>query len=242
MKQFRRVFSISLLILFGFISAIQAENGIKTEIRDIRNFHAITVSAGIDLFISMGGKEEVKVVADGEIIDDIETTVRGGTLHVTFKEGNWFNIFNWGRTQKPRKVFVQVKELKGIHVSSGADVKSENRLRGKHLEMKASSGCDADLEVDYEVIKLETSSGSDVRLKGIAGSFIAHASSGSDINARNLDAVVCDVTVNSGSDATVSAREELTAKASSGGDIRYYGNPQVKEIETSSGGDISGRQ
>jgi hypothetical protein len=37
----------------------------------------------------------------------------------------------------------------------------------------------------------------------------------------------------------VNVTDELYAKASSGADVRYYGNPQVKDIDESSGGDVS---
>ncbi|NOY95725.1 MAG: DUF2807 domain-containing protein, partial [Chlorobi bacterium] len=48
----------------------------------------------------------------------------------------------------------------------------------------------------------------------------------------------CRVEVSSGSDASVYVTNELYARASSGGDIRYSGNPEHKDIRESSGGDI----
>jgi len=88
---------------------------------------------------------------------------------------------------------------------------------------------------------LSSSSGSDARLSGRAKFFTASSSSGSDINARDLEAQVCKVNVSSGADATVTATDELHANASSGADVRYYGNPKVVDIDESSGGDVSGR-
>jgi hypothetical protein len=66
----------------------------------------------------------------------------------------------------------------------------------------------------------------------------AEASSGSEIRAEELESVICKVNASSGSDIIVNVSEEIYAKASSGSDIRYYGNPQIKDINESSGGDV----
>jgi len=241
MKHFFKSISFLLIALIGINAAVFAGEREKSDNRNVRNFDAVKVSSGIDLYISMGDNESVKVVADDDIIEDVKTEVRGGTLHVYMKNNNsWVNIFNWGNSTS-RKVYVTARELKSIEASSGSDVKSENTLKGDALKVHASSGSDVILEVVYKEVSLSSSSGSDARLSGKAKYFKASSSSGSDINARNLEAQVCRVSVSSGADATVTATDELKANASSGGDVRYYGSPSVVDINESSGGDVSGR-
>ena len=48
---------------------------------------------------------------------------------------------------------------------------------------------------------------------------------GSDIKAGNLRTSNCTAHASSGADITVNTSGELYAKASSGGDIKYMGNP-----------------
>ncbi|MFW5756228.1 MAG: head GIN domain-containing protein [Tangfeifania sp.] len=241
MKQFTKTISLILIALIGINAAVFAGEKEKTEDRDVRNFDAVKVSAGIDLYISMGNDESVRVVADEDIIEDVKTEVRGATLHVYMKNNNnWFNIFNWGSSTR-RKVYVTARDLIGIDASSGSDVKSENILKGEELKVDVSSGSDVNLDVVYKEVTLSSSSGSDARLSGRAKYFTAGSSSGSDINARDLEAQVCKVRASSGADATVTATDELYASASSGADVRYYGNPKVVDINESSGGDVSGR-
>lgn len=235
MKTFSKL-SILLIItiLATYIQAF-AFSSDKTEIRNVRDFNAIKVSSGIDLYLRMGGNEEVKVVADSDIIDKVITEVKDGTLHVYMKQtNNW----NWG-TIKSRKVYVSIKELVRLDASSGSDVNTENTIRGERLKVSASSGSDVNLDIYYKDFSLHTSSGSDARISGKTKNFEADASSGSDIKAQDLESVICKVSVSSGSDATVNVSDELYANASSGGDVRYYGNPQTKDINESSGGDVS---
>lgn len=237
MKTFKSLFTLILISTIGFYSSVYAGNSDKTETRNLSNYHAVKVSAGIDLYLKMGDTEEVKVVAEDDIIDDLKTEVENGTLKIYMKKSNW----NWGGFSKTRKVYVTVKELDEIHASSGSDVKSENTLKGESLDVKASSGSDVSLDVVYKNFSLDTSSGSDAKVSGKTKTFEAEASSGSDINAKELESVICKVKVSSGSDASVNVSDELYARASSGADVYYYGNPQVKDIDESSGGDVKRR-
>lgn len=237
MKTFKSLFILLLVSIAGISSTAIAGNSDETEIRKIKDFDAIKVSTGIDLYLTMGDAEEVKIVADDDIIDDIITEVNDGTLRIYMKKSNWFG---W-RGNRTRKAYVTVKELNALSASSGSDVKTENTIKGENLKIKASSGSDVEMDLFYKNVWLDTSSGSDARLSGKVKTFEAEASSGSDIKAQNLESKICKVRGSSGSDISVSVSDELYAKASSGSDIRYSGNPRVKDTDESSGGDVRGR-
>lgn len=229
---------ISLFItalLIGFTAL--AGNTDKTETRNVSNFKGVDVSAGIDLYITMGETESVKIVADDDIIEKIITEVKDGVLHIYVKQNGWFN---WSGNET-RKAYVTIKELNRIEASSGSDVNSENTLKGEELKINVSSGAEVEVDVYYKNLDVNTSSGSDAKLSGKVKNLRASASSGSDINAKELESVTCKASASSGSDVTVSVSEELNASASSGADVNYYGNPSVKEIDESSGGDVTRR-
>jgi hypothetical protein len=235
MKTFKNLSILLIALVLGANIQSFAFSTEKTETRNLKDFDKIKVSSGIDLYVRMGETEEVKVVADGDIIDQVITEVKDGTLKIYMKQNN---NWNWG-INKSRKVYVSVKELERLEASSGSDVNSENTLTGENLKVSASSGSDVTLEIHYKNFTLDTSSGSDARISGKTKNFEAESSSGSDIKAQDLESVICKVSVSSGSDATVNVSDELYANASSGGDVRYYGNPQVKDINESSGGDVT---
>jgi hypothetical protein len=240
MKTKKRAFFFALMLLTTLFTAVQAGNIKKTETRNVKNYHAVDVSAGIDLYLKMGESEQVRVEADDDIIDDIVTEVKNGTLRIYMKKGNFFNFFNFGTTSS-RKVYVTVTELNSIDASSGSDVRSENTLKGDKLDVNSSSGSDVVLDVIYKDVSLDASSGADIKISGKAKTVRASASSGSDINARDLEAVIGHASASSGADVAIHATGEIYANASSGADVNYYGNPSVKNIDESSGGDVSKR-
>ncbi len=228
------------IILFTFLIVISAGTTLagnfeKTQKRQVSGFNAIKVSTGIDLYLTMGDKEEVTIEADNDIIDDIYTEVKNGTLHIYIKQKGWFN---WGANNRTKKAYVTVTELVKLNASSGSDVRSENTLEGESLEVGASSGSDVSIDVHYKNLRVDTSSGSDAKLSGKVKTLEASSSSGSDIKASKLEAKIAKLSASSGSDITVTVTDELYADASSGADINYYGNPQIRDIDESSGGDV----
>lgn len=232
--------TIKLFAFLLFIAACLQASGANAgrQTRHISGFHGISVSSGIDLYLTQKSVEEVAVEAESEDLDKIITEVEGGILKIYIKEKSWFNM-NWN--SKPRKAYVSFKTLEKLDASAGSDVVSEARLKLDKLNLDASSGSDVKLELEVNDLSVGSSSGSDISLKGTANVMQADASSGSDIDASELQSKICDASVSSGSDVKVNVTEKLDASASSGGDITYSGNPKTKDINESSGGDVHGR-
>lgn len=233
MKTFKNLIVLALALIIG-INTTVAANSDETQNRKVESFNAIKVSSGIDLYLTMGNSEEVEIIADNDIIDNLKTEVKNGTLHIYMKKNDWFN---WGGNQT-KKAYVTVRELVALHASSGSDVKSENTIKGGSMEVKASSGSDVELDVFYKYLSVDTSSGSDAKLSGRVKTFEAESSSGSDIKAQNLEAKIGKLKASSGSDISATITDELYARASSGADIRHYGSPQIRDTDESSGGDV----
>jgi hypothetical protein len=232
--------TIKLFTILLFIAACIQATGANADrqTRQITGFHGISVSSGIDLYLTQKNVEEVAVEAQSEDLDKIITEVEGGTLKIYIKQKSWFNM-QWER--KPRKVYVSFKTLDRLEASAGSDVVSEGRLKLDQLKLDASSGSDVKLELEVNDLSVGSSSGSDISLKGTATKLQADASSGSDIDASDLLSKSCNASVSSGSDMKINVTEKLDANASSGGDITYSGNPKTKDINESSGGDVHGR-
>jgi len=232
--------TIKLFTFLLFVAACVQASGAKVDrqTRQITGFQGVSVSSGIDLYLTQKTIEEVAVEAQSEDLDKIITEVEGGILKIYIKQKSWFNM-KWDT--KPRKVYVSFKTLDKLEASAGSDVISEGRLKLDKLNLDASSGSDVKLNLEVSEMSVGSNSGSDITLKGTANKIQVDASSGSDIDASELQAKNCTASVSSGSDIKVNVTENLDASASSGGDITYSGNPKTKDINESSGGDVHSR-
>lgn len=203
-----------------FDMGVRGNGNVATENRPVsESFNAIEVSRGLDVFITQGSSESVTVEADENLLNIIETSINNGVLKVTACQ----NISH----AASRKIFVTAKTIQSISASSGSDVTATNQIQTDHLELGTSSGSDLNLKVQANSISARSSSGSELDLEGSVNNFSATASSGSSIDAEKLIAINSQVKASSGSGITVNTQKKLTAKASSGADVKYIGNPEI---------------
>ncbi|TVZ55762.1 putative autotransporter adhesin-like protein [Lutibacter sp. Hel_I_33_5] len=215
----------------GF-NKINGDRNVITEERSVtESFTKVRTSSGIDVYITQGDKEEITIEADENLHRHIKTEIENGTLKIYSKRNIW--------RAKARKVHVTVKTIEGITATSGSDVYSENTLKSDTFKASTSSGADMKLSIDANSVTSKSTSGSDLKLLGKAEEYSASASSGSSTNSFGLHSKNVTVRVSSGADINVYASNSIDAKASSGGDIDYKGNPEKVNKRKSSGGSIS---
>ena len=210
--------------------SVTGNGHVVEETRDIRNFKALKVSSGIDVFITQGDNISLRLEADENLLEHIKTEVLDGQLKI-FTDVNI-------RMAKSKKVYLSYEELKSIHVSSAGDVKGENTLRTGNLELRLSSAGDILLEVVADEIDLHISSSGNASLAGKTGNLKAGLSSAGNLNAFELEAAEADISASSAGDARIWVTDKARLKCSSAGDIVYKGDPKILESSTSSGGDI----
>ena len=195
------------------------------------DFTEIEISRGLDVYLTQSDTKSLTVQADENLHDIIKTEVKDGVLKIYAED----NI----SASASKKVMLNFNTITRLKASSGSDVISTNAITAERLDIVCSSGSQVELDITAQTIYCETSSGSDVELSGSTKEFYAEASSGSDIKAKNLDAEITDARASSGADITVFATKKLSVKSSSGGDISYYGNPELVEKNGVTSGTIT---
>ena len=215
------------------IGQVTGNGHVVTEERSVyEDFDRVKGSAGLDVYLTEGNENKIVVEADENLMDIIETNISNGRLHITTARNK-----SIGRA-KSKKVFVTYTNLTEVAASSGADVVSNSVINSENLTLDCSSGADLEVEINAGDVYAESSSGADLKVSGRATSLNANASSGSDIKARDLEVLNCTAEASSGADITVNVKERLDGRASSGGDIKYYGNPEAVSARDGYSGSI----
>jgi len=211
---------------------VDGNRHVVTENRKLNDdFTAVKVSSGIDLYITQGNIADLSVEADENLLDIIKTEVKDGQLRIYSEKNIW--------RAKARKVHLTVKTINELKATSGSDVYSENIIKTSHFKVSVASGADARIKVIADRVESSASSGADLRISGKTTNHTSNASSGSSIYAYRLKSEETTVKVNSGADINIHASKSINAKANSGGDIDYRGNPKNVYKKTSSGGSVS---
>jgi len=202
----------------------------------VKNFNGVTVSSGIDLYLTQGANENLTIKGRNDIIENVIVEQNGSEVVIKYKNGmNWGNLFR----NQTIKVYVSYKTLKHLAASGGSDVYTQNTLKTDILSLSASGGSDLKLALACKDLSLSISGGSDAELSGSADNFKLAASGGSDVDAFGFPVNYAKATVSGGSDANLFVNKVLEAGASGGSDVNYKGSATLKKTSNSKSGDVT---
>jgi hypothetical protein len=229
----------ALLLAAPVFAQNKTYNDANAERRNVSAFHAISMSGGIDLYLTQGNEEGVAVSASKtEYRDKIKTVVENGVLKIYYDNDDWFS-WSWG--SRKLKAYVSVKNLDELRASGGSDVFINGTLAVARLKLDLSGGCDFKGNVNITTFDIEQSGGSDADISGRVTNLTVDASGGSDLDGFDLVAENCNASCSGGSDINITVNKELVADASGGSDIRYRGNASVRKSSSSGGSSVSKR-
>ncbi len=221
--------NILFVICFALVSTFALAQ--ETQTRNVGTFSGVKVAEGIDVYLKKGEKESVKVEATGVKIENVLTEVSGSYLKVHMRDGNYRGHVNV-------KVYVTYVQIEKLSASSAGSIFSESTLRANAMEISCSSAGNIEVSIDVQKLNVSASSAGEMELKGKAKSFNADASSAGEIDAYDLQAQNVEAEASSAASIKVFASEAIDAHASSGGSIRYRGNPNKSDTSSSSGGSV----
>ena len=223
---------ICLLVASCQFQGIKGSGNVTTENRSFySDFKSIEVEKALEVVVEQSDVTSVTVVADDNLQKHITTTVKNGVLSISSDINNYQNV-------KSKKVIVKMPTIEGIQASSAASLQSRNTLKGNIISINSSSGAKVEVTIEVDKAYCESSSGSQIIVKGKSISIETSSSSGSSIDAKELLSNDVMADASSGSSINVYPLRSLTAEASSGSNIIYYNSPKNLNKKTSSGGNI----
>lgn len=182
---------------------IEGSGTMKTEIRPVEKFTAIALSEieSSLLVIERTGEESLSVTAEDNLLPLFTSTVKDGTLRLSFAKGNSFH----GKRPTYR---ITVNELRALNVQGGAAIEA-SKLDGDRLSISVEGAAGGNLagRVDNLII--------DIKGAGM-------------ISAGELKAKRARVSVQGAGQVTVNASEELDGEVAGAGIIWYLGSPKLK--------------
>lgn len=198
------------------------------------SFSAISVTDGIELYLSASSEESLAVsYSDEKYARYFKTEVENGTLKIYYDN----NAINYSDNNRRKlKAYVSFKTLNKLTASGGAHVKIPVAITVNDLTARFSSGSVLEGTINGNSLSVEQNSGSQVTISGKASKIDVDVSSGAIFKGFDFAVDYCQAKASSGGSVRIAVQKELSAKANSGGGIRYKGNAVIRDIDISSGG------
>jgi len=223
----KRISSSVILVILAFFllpqilpaQHVTGDGNVTKKSRKVDNFNAVSVSSGVDLYLTQGNAVSLEVEADQNLHEYIITEVEDGVLKI-YVDGSI-------RSVKEMNVYLTFREIDAITASGGSDVEATGTINQDRLTVECSGGSDINMYLKVNELKFSASGGSDANITGEARVLIAKSSGGSDLDAMELKTAECTLESSGGSDAHVYVTDKLKVQASGGSDVYYKGDALV---------------
>lgn len=224
------------------------------ESRSVGEFAGVQVSTGVIVNFKQESPTSVKVIADADKLQYIITKVDNGVLKVYIENKGQRNL-----KFKNISVNVSAPRIDNIKTSSGAIFNAVNNISEDALsvdlssgsvvngnfninntaKVELSSGAVINSTINSKIATIKASSGAMANLTGKANAGSIDVSSGAVCNGEKFQFNELEAEATSGAVLSGHAVERLKATASSGGTIKYKGNPVINSnISKTSGGSL----
>ena len=190
---------------FSFGTSVKGSGVAATETREVGNFNGVDVGGVFQVDISAGKDFSVKIEADDNLMQFIQTEVNDGVLKITTSERL--------KSHNPLRIIVTAPEIDSIEASGASNVS----LAG----------------VKNSELRIDTSGASKVNLQGETASLSIEVSGASEVEAESLKAENATIDASGASHATVFVTGRLVSDASGASKIGYTGNPARVEKNSS---------
>ena len=195
-----------------------------SEEREVSGFTAVDLGTVGTVFIELGERDSLRIEAEDNFMQYIETEVRDGVLHLETRAG--VNIL----PTQPLFYYLTVEELDGIIVSGLGNVEAPEINTGR-FSVSITGGGNIDMEkLEGDQLEVDISGLGDLNIDdGAVGEQSITISGGGNYKADEMASDKAQVDISGLGSATLWATDQLTVDISGGGSVRYVGNPSVDQ-------------
>jgi len=200
-----------------------------TETRSVSGFTGVETHGAIDLVVRQGDFN-VKVEADQNLLQYIETTVENGHLVIGFRNGLSIEDINTA------KVYVSAPELNDFETHGSGNINGEGKISDKNkIAINVSGSGDVKLHIDCPAVVTETHGSGNLTIDGESKSISTTVSGSGDVKLADLKAETVKVSIHGSGDTEVFASESLDADIFGSGNVHYKGEPKISSSIHGSG-------
>lgn len=216
-----------------FPDSVKGEGAAVSEDRSTAAFSGVRLAIDADVYLSQGSVQSIRVEAQRNVLDVLQTEVRDNQLCLGF-----------GRTtvrrHDPIRVYLTMPTLTSVEVAGSGRVVGQGPLNTQDLRLDvAGSGSVALPQLTVRDLRTTLSGSGDMQLGGTARRQQLTISGSGKLDGFALALNTAEVNINGSGGAELSVAETLQATISGSGVVYYRGRPAVTSRISGSGRVVS---
>jgi putative autotransporter adhesin-like protein len=220
----RVVFTILSIMLFSAAAIKVSAQESSVQTRQVSGFSAIASSGPFNVYIKLDGTESVKVDADSNIINDIETVVEGNTLKIKFKDSDHQR---YEHNVHKAEVYVSAKSLNALVNSGSGSTNVDGVISADNFKVVLSGSGSIKTSVKSGDLNATISGSGSIKLNGSTGDARIVISGSGQVEAKDLKTESANVVITGSGNVYVIAEKSVSAHITGSGNVEYSGNASV---------------
>lgn len=204
------------------INLEQGSGNVVKETRPVSGFDRVSLAGLGDVVLTQGDEESLEIEAEDNVIANIKTEVRGGTLYITYERKSLLPT-------KPVRFFLTMREVRAIESLGMTNLRSD-RIDTDQLDITISGTGNIDiLRLNAGTISTIISGAGNFEAEGTVGDQKVTLSGAGNYNGEDLQSERSTVTITGLGKVTTWATKELDVTISGSGGVDYYGSPEIRK-------------
>ena len=212
---------------------VKGNGNVITQQRSVGSFDAVEAAGSFDIYLVKGNEGEMTIQGDENLMEYLETEVKNGDLKIKWKKGYSINTVN------QFVVTLAIEEINGLSLSGSGKIESKIPLISDHFSTSVSGSGDMMLTIEANELEVAISGSGNIDFEGVVNKFDASVSGSGDINAKNLKCKMANLRISGSGGAYLDVSDELFARVSGSGDIKYKGDPAKQDVKVSGSGKVT---
>jgi len=211
---------------------VRGSGNVINKTRTVGSFDKVSVAGSFDVFLVKGNEGKIDIKIEDNLVNYLITEVDKGKLKIKWKKG--VSI----RSNKTTQLTVYFNDIEGISLSGSGDIIGKDIIKSNDFGIALAGSGDIDLHIESNTIEAAISGSGDIELKGKTKEFSASIAGSGDIDAYDLNTEKSVLKISGSGGMTLTVTNELQARISGSGDIKYKGNPRIEDIKVSGSGSV----
>lgn len=209
--------------IFEMGKPVKGDGNVVTKTRQPGQFSRIQQKGSLDIEIVQGASHEVKIIAEDNIAEHIETEMEGGALVIRTEEG--FRL----KPTRDIQIVVTAPSLNGVESFGSGDIKSTTEISStSQFNVDTRGSGNITLQVKAPEVEAESTGSGNIELSGSCTRLRLSTTGSGNLTADELSADEVVVDIRGSGNGRVFANKSLTVDVKGSGDVSYRGNPSIK--------------
>ncbi|MQC26583.1 MAG: DUF2807 domain-containing protein [Chloroflexi bacterium] len=203
---------------------VRGSGNVVTESRQLGDFEEITIEYPAQVVVRQGASSSVVIEAEDNLVQQLESEVRGDRLTIKNRESDWRDRVN---PSEPVHLTITVVNLTDVHFPTAGELEILGLTTDSLSLHLGGAGNIMIQDLNADNFECRISGAGNIDANGTVQTMRLEISGFGNFDAHDLKSQTANVQINGAGNATVRVAEELTAKISGAGSVDYYGSPEV---------------